>query len=563
MGQAFGPAKWWATGTEGGRNYIAANGLISSGLILNLDAGATDSYSGSGTTWNDAVNSFNGSLVNGPTYSTNNGGYLIFDGSNDYAWSNTTNIDSQFPTDAVTVSIWVYPTTSGDIVAERGQYPALTGSWYDTWIGLETDGTFKFRTWGSGATWQTISSTAQQFNQWYNLVLTHDDTTCRAYINGILYGEQSYGRTSPSTNILHFTMMATSPTSLIASPRYTAGYVSQFAVYNRALDANEVYTNYVATKNRYPEATLTAPSLDPPLYSFTSHTFTNCSATGRTGPTLANCTSAYSSTTWASNTAYFNMTTQGIQEWTVPETADYTFSVRGAGGGRGYTTGNANNRGGYPRVVSGTVSLLKNDVIKIAVGQQGDDSNGTSNCSGSSGGGGGGTFVVTGTTVLFVAGGGAGGATYNSTLADAQNSENGSTAPGSNTVPGGTSGGGGTGANSGTYGCVAGGGGGGGYSGNGGNAGGNGGASFTNGANGGTNNRNGGFGGGGASGQFSGGGGGGYSGGAGGGLPSCTCGSLAKGGAGGSYITPAASSTSSSQYTTDWNIDGQVVVTKV
>ncbi|SVB29586.1 uncharacterized protein METZ01_LOCUS182440, partial [marine metagenome] len=44
---------------------------------------------------------------------------------------------------------------------------------------------------------------------------------------------------------------------------------------------------------------------EPPLYSFSSHTFTNCGQTGRTGPTLANCKSSYS-TTWENDTDLFN-----------------------------------------------------------------------------------------------------------------------------------------------------------------------------------------------------------------------------------------------------------------
>ena len=68
------------------------------------------------------------------------------------------------------------------------------------------------------------------------------------------------------------------------------------------------------------------------LYSFSSHTFTNCGATGKTGPTLANCKSSYN-TSWEDDTDFFNVQTQGIQEWTVPTTATYTIEVWGAAGG--------------------------------------------------------------------------------------------------------------------------------------------------------------------------------------------------------------------------------------
>ncbi|HSW60197.1 MAG TPA: hypothetical protein VLJ60_05325, partial [bacterium] len=45
------------------------------------------------------------------------------------------------------------------------------------------------------------------------------------------------------------------------------------------------------------------------------HTFTNCSQTGRTGPSQAQCNTAYSGTLLDGKVT---INTQGIQEWTVP-----------------------------------------------------------------------------------------------------------------------------------------------------------------------------------------------------------------------------------------------------
>jgi hypothetical protein len=59
--------------------------IVTSGLVLCLDAANPKSYPGSGTTWTDlSGNGNNGTLVNGPTYSSVNGGSIVFDGSNDY-----------------------------------------------------------------------------------------------------------------------------------------------------------------------------------------------------------------------------------------------------------------------------------------------------------------------------------------------------------------------------------------------------------------------------------------------------------------------------------------------
>ena len=64
---------------------IAYNPRITTeGLVLCLDAGNPKSYPGSGTTWFNLCGSVNGTLVNGPTFSSANGGVIVLDGVNDY-----------------------------------------------------------------------------------------------------------------------------------------------------------------------------------------------------------------------------------------------------------------------------------------------------------------------------------------------------------------------------------------------------------------------------------------------------------------------------------------------
>jgi hypothetical protein len=130
--------------------------------------------------------------------------------------------------------------------------------------------------------------------------------------------------------------------------------------------------------------------------TFTSFTFTNAGASGRYGPTLSQCKTAYSATSWTQSTSTFNMTTQGIQQWIVPITATYTFIVSGAAGGTGYTSA------GSGIIITGTYNLTVGQTINIVCGQVGQNT--------SFGGGGGGSFVfVNGGSLLFAAGGGGGG----------------------------------------------------------------------------------------------------------------------------------------------------------
>ncbi len=145
------------------------------------------------------------------------------------------------------------------------------------------------------------------------------------------------------------------------------------------------------------------------LYNFTTHTFTPCGATGTAGPSTVNCTSAYSSATWAANSSYFT-TSNGIQLWTVPTTGTYRLTAIGARGGFG---GSLFYAGGPGARVQADVSLTQGDQIKILIGQVGGNSTNST-----SGGGGGGTFIATSSnSPLIVAGGGGGGAGAGSTLA--------------------------------------------------------------------------------------------------------------------------------------------------
>lgn len=299
------------------------------------------------------------------------------------------------------------------------------------------------------------------------------------------------------------------------------------------------------------------------LYTFLGHTFATASATGRLGPTLSQCRSAYSSTEWAST--YLNMASQGIQEWTVPATGSYTIDAAGAAGGCfSAQTTNA----GRGVIIRCTVNLNQGNVLYILVGQKGsqDVPNGSDGCSG-----GGGTFVAlkssnlaTATPIIVAgAGGGQGGCSFSSKTSqmDASYNTSGNSDSNSSTygVGGGSNGGGG---GAGPSSQLYPGAGGGGFYGDGSSvtqtdnqivAGG---TAFVNGGTGTTwlyysKTAIGGFGGGGSTGGCGGGGGGGYSGGAGGFNDGFN------GGGGGSYASTSATNVGYNSSTSD----GYVIIT--
>lgn len=242
---------------------------------------------------------------------------------------------------------------------------------------------------------------------------------------------------------------------------------------------------------------------EPPiLYAFSAVTFTSGGQTGRLGPSDAQARSGAGNPSWAAQ--YIN-TSNGTILWTVPDNGIYRIQAAGARGGSASANGN-----GQGVSMRGDFTLTKQEVIKIVVGQPGN------NASGQTGGsGGGGSFVTRSNNTILVVAGGGGGGDSDSAGSQGGNGLTGTSGAGSqasnNFYSGGTNGNGGSG------GSGADGGGGAGYSGNGGGQGTA--QSFSNGSNGGSTGNNGGFGGGGSASTSSAGaagGGGGYSGGAGG-----------------------------------------------
>lgn len=158
-------------------------------------------------------------------------------------------------------------------------------------------------------------------------------------------------------------------------------------------------------------------------YSQQTYTFTNCSATGRLGPTQTQVNTAYATTNLAGQVVSNN----GIQTWTVPATGNYKIVAYGAQGGN--STGST-GVGGLGTKMEGDFFLTGGSVLNIIVGQQGEIT--TYNT-----GGGGGTFVwVQNAALPLIVAGGGGGAGYSTNGVNASITNNGTPGVGATGTPG-------------------------------------------------------------------------------------------------------------------------------
>ena len=231
---------------------LVSSPVVTSGLVMHLDAGNSASYPGSGTAWTDLSGSGNNAtLTNGPTYSSSNGGSIVFDGVNDAVLlNNATTFGS--PAD-ISINIWVRYT---DFIATANGRALFRGSSLSENVGFAvyqaTDAPYNrvksYVNLGTGLT--VLNSTSQLSpNQWYFVTLTYNSSVLSLYINGVLdasiAGSGGISWPSPARSPQFGEMFGT----------YFSGRIAQMTFYNRALTAAEVLENYNALRPRFGDVT--------------------------------------------------------------------------------------------------------------------------------------------------------------------------------------------------------------------------------------------------------------------------------------------------------------------
>jgi len=217
--------------------------IVTDGLVLALDAADRNSYPGSGTTWTDlSGNGNNGTLTNGPTFDSGNGGSIVFDGTNDHV----TFTSNPSLTDQITIEVWVKLNSTsagtGWICGRESSYRILYSSNVFAWV-CATDN----NGWYTTGTAISASSVAPHTNT-YQVVVTYDGSNNKIYVNGTLRTTGS----SISGNIKdvnpYYIMRDGSSDANID---YGKGNLYSHKLYNRALTASEIQQNFNALRGRF------------------------------------------------------------------------------------------------------------------------------------------------------------------------------------------------------------------------------------------------------------------------------------------------------------------------
>jgi hypothetical protein len=227
---------------------IGGPATVTSGLVLELDAGNIKSYPTTGTTWFDkSGNANNGTLTNGPTFNTGSLGSIVFDGVDDYVSvaKQTAFVNaSQF-----TLTAWMKRRLSSSKVI--------------CYQGADLNNDVAFELWNDGNVYFEVGNasnvagyTANTSTNWQYLTmvfdgtLTGDSNRLKGYINGNLLSLTFIGGSVPSTSGPSNSVFSIGNTQGIGG-NFSDGNIAQVFIYNRALSASEVQQNFNATRARF------------------------------------------------------------------------------------------------------------------------------------------------------------------------------------------------------------------------------------------------------------------------------------------------------------------------
>jgi len=222
------------------RTYIPpTDNIVTNGLVLNLDAGREESFSGAGLTWTDLSGyGNNGTLVGGVGFTDDNGGSIVFDGVDDYVTTGRVIVPNS--SSSYTVSVWCYRNRN------NVGYEELLSQW----ASANTGNSFFFGFNNSNVrftdNWNDVTVPgAGNTGVWMNLVGVYSVSNAFIYLNGSLSATKGSGFSY--TGISNFIIGRQGE----LSSEYFSGRIPQASIYNRALSAAEVLQNYNALKDRY------------------------------------------------------------------------------------------------------------------------------------------------------------------------------------------------------------------------------------------------------------------------------------------------------------------------
>ena len=224
-----------------GRPWVSTPPIITAGLVLHLDAGDTDSYPGTGTTWYDlSPSAKNATLGNAVYYIPADGGQLTFTGGSNGIATITSASAITGLTNNMTIEAWYNSDnqlTPRILNTGAGSDGLCFGSWTTT--------PTKWKVSKYGQVDLYVGSVPQDTNTWHQVVLVYSSTAgTKIYIDGVL------SETNADTTVIQGSATPTITIGKVEST-YHKGGIGIVRWYNTVLSDAEILQNYNANIGRY------------------------------------------------------------------------------------------------------------------------------------------------------------------------------------------------------------------------------------------------------------------------------------------------------------------------
>ena len=235
-------------------SLISGGVSVTSGLVANYDAGNAQSYL-TGTSWSDLSGNVNtATLTNTPTFTSVNGGGLVFAGTQ---YGLTANTASLGLTTALTLEAVINPTalasaTQGMGIISKGTSTDGIAASYELMLVQASSKNYLYLRLFTTA--QVVCSPkviAIPLNTTSVVAATWDGSNLHVYVNGVEDGTGTAGSGTLQANTGGLCIGSRFLQKGTASTSGFVGTIYQSQVYNRALSSAEITQNFNSIRTRY------------------------------------------------------------------------------------------------------------------------------------------------------------------------------------------------------------------------------------------------------------------------------------------------------------------------
>jgi len=235
-------------------NYVVpeipfqAPAIITSSLVLHLDAANPLSYPGSGNIWTD-LSGYNNNVnfVNTTNFSSTNQGSIIFSGSN-YGVINSSTSNLIFGNSNFTRSWWQLASASNNNTRIFGNLS--NNSWSpNNWVFAQNNSANKVEFFVNNSNSNPVVGVTTTAQTWQNIVLTRSGNNWAIYLNNSQIATASNTATVDGGVLKSFYIGSSGWPADIATP--WIGNIANILIYSKALTTSELNSNYNALKTRF------------------------------------------------------------------------------------------------------------------------------------------------------------------------------------------------------------------------------------------------------------------------------------------------------------------------